>query len=437
MFMASLLTLSASVAHAEEANPNRVLVTDKGGVTKGFVIDYVEDMSFARVDGDVLAEVTVNEVSLTTLRLTIRMTPECRSYRLAVLPQTIANQLGNDPNAIRYINSLPPENVPTLYEDFNNGQLSGIELNPDSKYSVITIGMDMYGVEAGVFRADFETPAPPIVGNPHVDAKLVSKTLDSFTVQFTPNSDVQSYWMVAGEKGTMQAQYEQFAPMFGFSNFNEMIKMWGIEYHGPVENTWNEMAPNTDYEVFVAMTDKKGNFAPYETYEFSTESLGGKGEASVAIRLESFTASDWGGEILPTQAIRFTPNDQASCYRMIVYLASVYDADKEAIQSELCSDPDMPFVGWFQYREQVGEYQLNLSTDYVALAAAKNIDGKWGKVTELRFTTPSTCPGYSPRPGIEAVNTPQRRLGNHPSSLIKAGVIPSINLAPRRVTLEH
>ena len=125
MILASLLTASAAFAQGQEANPNRVLVTDKGGVTKGFVIDYIEDMSFARVDGEVLAKVTVDEVGLTSLRLTIKMTPQCRSYRLAILPAVVADQLGNDANAIRYINSLPAGDVPTLNEDFNKGQLSG------------------------------------------------------------------------------------------------------------------------------------------------------------------------------------------------------------------------------------------------------------------------------------------------------------------------
>lgn len=398
MILASLLTVSAAFAQGQEANPNRVIVTDKGGVSKGFVIDYIEDMSFARVDGEVLAKVTVDQVGLTTMRLTIKMTPECKSYKLAVLPQATSNQLGNDANAIRYINSLPASNVPVLDEDFNNGELSGIELNADSKYSIITIGIDKYGIEAGVFRADFETPAPPIVGNPSVDVKVLDTTLDSFTLEFTPNKDVRSYWTVAGEKGTMQEQYEQFAPMFGFSNFNEMIKMWGIERSGTTSNTWSDMAPNGEYEVFIAMTDANGNFAPYQVFDVSTLSLGGKGEAEVAISLVSFTATDWDGKMLPTQAIKYSPNDQAACYRFGLYDAAVYDSSKKDIQEDLCSDPEMNVAYWFQYFEGVSEYQVDVNKEYVAIAAAKNIDGKWGKITELRFKTPATCPGYNGAP---------------------------------------
>ena len=58
----------------------------------------------------------------------------------------------NDLSAISYINSMPSSMVPVLYEDFDNGLLSGITLQADSDYAIMTVGFDNYGVEAGVFR---------------------------------------------------------------------------------------------------------------------------------------------------------------------------------------------------------------------------------------------------------------------------------------------
>lgn len=432
IFLASFLAPLFCRAQADNT-PNRLIVTDKGGVTSGYVIDYLEDLSFARVDGQVLAKVTVDEVDLTTLTLTVTRTPECVAYKLTVISSLVADQLGNDANAIRYINSLPAGDVPLLYEDFDRGTLSGIELNADSKYSVITIGIDSYGVESGVFRADFETPAPEVVGNPHVGMEILETTQTSFTVKFTPNQDVQSYWTVAGEEGTMQEQYEMFAPMFGFTNFSDMIRMWGIEYQGECENTWNDMAPNTNYEVFVAMTDANGNFAPYETYTVSTASKGGPGEASVNITLGSFEAADWDGEILPSQTITFTPNDQASCYRFSVYEAATYDANASEIKADLCSDPDQPYAYWFFYEEFTTDYQLNLNSPYVAIAAAKNINSEWGPVKELRFTTPAECPGYDGTRSPASKNL--RKRATAPAKT-QRGVIPAIKPA-RKLTLTH
>lgn len=396
LLAASALTAFAGFAQTAEEAPNRILVTNTAGGYTGYVIDYTDNISFARVDGEVLAKVEINEIGLDEMRLTVKRTPDCNYYKLAVLPQNTTNQFINDASAIGYISSLPSDMVATLYNDFDNGSLTGIELLPESDYSIITIGVDQYGVQAGVFRADFSTPAPEIVGNPHVDAVQTASTLTSFTMTFTPNDDVQSYWTVAGEKGEMQSQYEMFGPMMGFNNFSDMIRRWGIEKQGPMENTWTDMAPNTEYEVFVAMTDANGNFAPYEVYTATTEALGGPGAASVEIKIGDYYLDDWGdGKMSPTLEIEYVPNDQASCYRMLVYPASEYDADPVGYKDNLCSDPQMSTVGWFQYEAGIGYYQIEPSTDMVIVAAAKNGNGEWGEVNEVRYTTPADCEGYT------------------------------------------
>lgn len=432
LLLASMVTAAAGFAQTEEA-PNRILVTNTAGNYTGFVIDYLDNVSFARVDGEVLAKVEVNEVALDSLKLTVTRTPDCRYYRLAVVPTLTANQLTSDVSAIHYINSLPAANVPTLYEDFDNGLLTGITLNPESEYSIITIGVDEYGVEAGVFRADFATPAPVIAGNPHVEAVMTANTTDSFTVEFTPNDDVQSYWIVAGEKGSMQQQYEMFGPMFGFSNFSDMIKSWGIQYQGKQTYTWTDMAANEEYDVFVAMTDVNGNFAPYEQYTASTASLGGHGDAFVDIEPSAYEMTEWNEEMAPTQSIQFFPNEEASCYRYGVYLASTYDENAEEINAELCSDPAMPTAYWFFYEPVEADFQIDPSTEVVAIAAAKNIDGIWGEVNVLRFTTPDECEGYVPAQAPARKNVVERKAQTKAAAPAK-GVMPKFEM-PKKVEL--
>ena len=396
LFIAALVTSLAGFAQTEENVPNRILVTNTSGNFTGFKIDYLDQVSFARVDGEVLANVSVNAVYLDSLKVSVTRTPECMYYKLAVLPQVTANQLRDDVTAIRYINSLPSSMVAVLYDDFSDGLLTGIQLNAESNYSLYTVGIDRYGVEAGVAKAEFSTPAPEIVGNPHVDMEIVETTLYSFTLAFTPNEDVFAYWTVAAEKGTMQQQYEMFGPMFGFSNFSDMIKMWGIERYEACENTWNQMEPNTEYEVFVAMEDANGNMAPYEVYEVSTDPLGGPGEASVAVTVVDYALSDWYGEEAPTLTVKFVPNDQTSCYRTMVVSAESYAADPEAAKAELCSDPWMPTSNWFIYGEATYDFKVPLSTEVVILAAGKNINGEWGSVTEVYYTTADSLEGYEP-----------------------------------------
>lgn len=434
IFLVSLITSIVGFAQTEET-PNRILVTNTAGNYTGYVIDHLDNISFARVDGEVLAKVEINEVGLEEMNLTITRTPDCNYYQLAVIPTVTANQIKDDVNAIRYINSLPSDMVPVLYEDFSSGELTGIELNSDSEYSIFTVGYDRYGVAAGVFRADFVTPAPEIVGNPHVEAKLVEATRDSFTIEFTPNDDVLSYWLCAGEKGTMQQQYEMFSSMFGFSNFSDMIRMWGIETRGPKENTWPAMNPNTEYEVFIAMTDANGNFAPYEVFEVSTLSLGGHGDAYVDIKEAGYELSNWDGELKPTLSLEFTPNQETSCYRVGVYLASEFEEFKDEILADLCSDPFMPMAYWFHYEPVTGEYQIDLNTDCVAVAAGKNIDGVWGQVNEYHFTTPSVLAEYEAPAAPVKKGVVPRLMPKKKDAIVK-GQLPIVKMNKNKVELK-
>ena len=140
--------------------------------------------------------------------------------------------------------------------------------------------------------------------------------------------------------------------------------------------------------------------APHTVFELTTKSLGGEGTAEVAITIGEYTLGEWWDEegntvMLPSQFITYTPNDQTSAYRFGVYLASNYDADAEAIKEELCSDPPMPTMGWFFYEELTTDYQIDPNLDCVVIAAAKNANGEWGPVTEVRFTTPADMPSKS------------------------------------------
>lgn len=440
--LTALTTLFSAPAFAQETAPegesvpNRILVTNNAGTYTGFKIDYIDQVNFARVDGEVLANVEILNVDTEELRLKVTKTPDCNYYKLAVIPRVTADRFTNDEGCIHYINTLPSTMVATLWDDFTDGALTGIELNSESDYSLITVGVDRYGVEAGVVRVDFSTPAPVIEGDPHVASEIVSVDRYSFKIKFTPNDDVTAYYLCAGEKGTMQQQYEMFAPMMGFSNFSQMIKMWGIERYEENEVEWNQMLPGTEYEVFIAMTDINGNFAPYEVCEVTTLGFGGPGEASVAIEIGDYFMSEWDGDMLPTQTISYIPNDQANGYRMEVYRASYYAENAEDCKAELCSDPWMPTSGWFQYEPASFDYPIMPGTALTIIAAAKNGEGVWGPVTELNYTTPDTLEGYDPE---AAPARPSVRKGYAPKNMKAAslpkGVLPKFE-APAKSALE-
>lgn len=435
-FLLGASLLIAPVLGAQTSqDPNRVLLNFPGGFNyKSFVIDNVDSITFARVEGEVAAKIKIIEVGDNELTLDIERTDACSSFLINVIPQSIANQVtDNDPAMFNYLTSL---NSPRCYDDYLGGKLTGLELVPGGEYSVVTAAYDDLGTEVGISRADFKAKTPELVGNPQVTAELVESTLNSFTVKFTPNDDVAKYYTVAGEKGTIQSQYEMFGPMFGATCIEQLIQMWGIETVGEKTETWDNMAPNTDYEVFVVSLDENGTYAPMQIFEYSTLSQGGTGAAYVNVTPTKYELADWGGEQKPSLYIKFEPNDQAYCYRFNVAVAANYEADKEGYKEALCSDPPMPTAYWFFYEPMETDFQVDPNTDIVILAAAKNSNNEWGEVNEYRYTTPATVDGAAKvAPKAAGKGILPRLVPGAKTVLPGSGCIPSLKKAA--VSLSH
>ena len=402
-YIFSLITLmlsvlgSFTVANAEEAVvPNRILVTNTNDNISGYVIDNIKDIKFAYVEGEVRAKVEIFEVELDRIVLSITRTPACKTYRIDLVPRTVANSF-NDVSAISYVERYGTEPYDV---DFTEGEMSDINLAPGAEYSIITVGYDEYGIASGVEMTPFKTPAPNIVGNPHVDVTFVSATTNSFTLTFTPNEDVEEYYLCSFESGTVEEYFAVFGPMMGFASINEMVVGFSMgKYYISRETiTFNEEEPGK-YDVVIVMVDKNGNYAPYETYTASTYMGGGNGEARVNVEIGNYYADDWGdGKLVPTLGIYFDPNDQTYRYRAMVYLASVVDEyGIDAVIADIKSDPPMPgAIGWYNYEEFYNEYSIQPSTPIVVVAAGQNADLEWGEATVLNYTTPDICPGYTP-----------------------------------------
>lgn len=388
LLVIAALLLSCGL-YAQNTEINRLLL--HGSSTKGFIINNVDSLTFATVEGEVAADIELLSYDLETLTVAITRTASCEGFKIAFEP-TVSIASMSDQYLAEYIDNNENE---IYYQDFTSATMSGIEILPSTEYTIITVGIDTYGVLCDIRKVEFTSPAETIDGNPEVATEIVELNYFDFTVKFTPNEDVSRYCVVSGEKGTMQDQYEMYAPMLGFSNFGQMIEMWGVSFTEEGSFQWTNMAPGTEYEVFIQAWDKDNKMAPYQVFELTTLSLGGEGTAEVTITLGEYKLADWWGEMLPSQFITYTPNDQVSAYRFAVYTAEQYDPDSEAIRQELCSEPPMPMVGWFYYEEVTTDYQINPNTDCVAIAAAKNINGEWGPVTELRFTTPADMPSKS------------------------------------------
>lgn len=441
ILMGAAMLCAALPATAQDAqpveNPNRAIMIEKSGQYKAYMIDRVDKMQFAKVDGPCTAAIDIKGYDDAKGELTLAITRQegCEAFKLAVLPAVQLATITDDAGVIGYVNARGAASEP-YYQDFDNATLSGVNFEADTEYTVVTIGMDKYNTEAGVSRANFTTPAVPIVGEPKVECEFSDITKTSFMCHFTPNNDVKTYYFVSGEKGTMQAQYEMFAPMFGFSNFGEMIKMWGVAKDVAEDYEYKNMTSNTEYEVFVQSLDVNDNMAPYQVFEVSTLPAGGEGASVVDITTGQYinrTQTVDGADVTkPYLDINFVPNDQTWRYRLNVVLASYYDNDVDGYNNELRQEPPQPnMLGWWEYENVSDAWQIDPNTEVVILAAGQNANGEWGEINAFRYTTPAAVQGMpAQRTGMAAAKA-NRGIIPTPRTAKAANQPGTVRLTPR------
>ncbi|MDE7496502.1 MAG: hypothetical protein K2M67_06610 [Muribaculaceae bacterium] len=389
ILLSAALLLGSFVVGAQGSDPNRLLVVSPDESFKSFMIGRVEAIEFREME-NAYTELQLGAINGSTMEVSATMSPTCSSYLLDVMPAVLARQFQSNPAGLfSYLNQ---SGAGSYNENFSKGTLSGLDdLKSNTEYAVVTASYDQLGTECDVRMAFFTTPKANINGAPSVECKLLNATQSTLTFAFTPNKDVNGYYMVLGDKGTLQEQYEQFAGMFGFANVGDMVKAWGayVAHDEYEEHTWKDLEPNKEYEVYVLSCDANENDANLQIFYGSTAKMGGSGDAFVNIKVDGYRYANWDNEQKPSLFISYSPNDQTGAYRISVQYATNYDQDPEGYNEDLCQDPPAAMAHWFQYGNITTDYQINPNTEVVIMAAGKNADGKWGKVNTMRYTTPA------------------------------------------------
>lgn len=414
LYVTLLSAFVAGSACAQSLSNDRMVVTNSIGQTTSFAVDRVSSVTFPQAKGEAKVDLSVNSVDQTSVAFTATRNEFAHTFKFDILTKLSANTM-SDEQLAWYVDT---KNKSSYSDDFSNGvvSLESFGAKPLTDYVAVAVGYDEYGTPCAVSRAEFTTKPAVLVGDPKVTSELANVETRSFSLTTLANDDVLGYATLAGEKGTIQQQFTQFAPMFGFGNFSDMIKGWGYPHEKPetgwvsATDEWTNMEPGTDYQIFVQAWDAKGNFAPCDTINFTTKVKGGQGAAAVSMTLGDYKLTDWNGQQLYSQFITFTPNDQSSCYRFQVCTAAEYDKDAEGWKESVKQDPPMPMANWFFYETLTTDFQINPNTEAVALAAAKNANNEWGEVEVLRFTTPSANGGVASAPAKGKIAT--RKMHN-------------------------
>lgn len=399
------LAMSTGVQAQTDVVPNRMII-HSSVASKAYAVDHVDSISFARKEGEVKANLEFlryekNEDEGDIVYVKVTRTDPSSTFRIDVLPTNTAKQY-DDLTFARYFERMSGTQ---LAEDFSEGKLSGFptEFTANTSYTVVTLAYDEYGVPCQVSRAEFKTPKVPTVGTPSVTYTVDETTSSSFTLTVTPNKDCAEFYWCQFEKGKAQEQFEQWGPMFGLSSIEAMIKQFsGKPYSEEATNTWNELAPGTDYEVAVLPVDVEGNFGDLVYIYVTTKGQGGEGIAQVTATVGDFVKY----EDSYVQTVTFTPNDQTALYHDAICAKDKYEElggdkwAKEYLMQDIKENPN-----WNQYGVDKYPFTATPNTAYYALALAKNAKGEWGPLTKHEFTTGAAPAGVAP---AKAVAMPKR-----------------------------
>lgn len=397
-----------SIVSFAQTNPNRMVLYPKEGDMQGFLVERLDSIKFHKVEGCVAADLELVRIDMEKPMFVIKVTrtEKCVAFQVAYLPSTIANRL-SDAGLVNYVNT----NEPTFYsQDFTAGELTGTTaIEHDTEYTIVTVGYDEFRTPCTVCRVTATTPKKPLVGNPSVEISVTDTQARSFTVHFTPNSDVKEYYLLAMEPDLFEQQYQMFAPMFGFKNHGDMVKAWGARMDSEGDYTWPEMKPNTLYRIYVQALDAADTYAEIQTADLTTAKLGGSGDAYVNITLGDYKLEEWPDESgnlhdAPSQYITFAPNDQTSRFRVLVYDKKTYEDYKDDIKSSMLEEEG----NYDFYEVYTDAYQVQANSDYYAIAVAQNADGVWGEYNEFAFTTGDTPSKVIVAPGkVSSRNMPK------------------------------
>lgn len=427
--LAAVLGMTGSMV-AQTDSPNRMLVVDQNEQYKGFDLGNVKSVGFATVEGEVAANVEILSSSRTELTVNVTRTPQCQSFLFNVISGVMAHQLESYPSS-SVSSYMERTGAQTYYEDFSGGKVTGFELDYNTEYAVVTMGIDRYGVPCDFRAAYFTTEKAPIAGNPQVNVEVVNAGLTTLDLHFVPNADTKEYYFCIFGEGQAQQQFDMFGPMFGFSSMGQMIMQFGGQpYVGEQDYQYSGMDPNTKYELYVQPIDVNGNMAELQVFNMETKSQGGSGTAAVEILTGDYKLAEWDGEMKPSQYVTYTPNDQTWCYRFGVFLADTYDADPEGCQQSVASEPPMPNMAhWFFYETITTDYQIDPNTPVVIVAAGKNADNVWGTTNVVRYTTPaavSGAPAMHKAPSLKGMDRIKARLTPVVRSKVP-GMVPALN----------
>lgn len=418
IFTLILCAVACMAVHAQD-DFNRLVIRDKAGAIHPYVLEHIDSMFFYNIEGRVAADIEVKEVKLKTsddtkdmVTVAITRSESCNSYQLTVVKQPVGDALTTDVQAARYFSQIKSY---TYYDNFTNGELTGFdfELQPNTKYYIITLGYDEIGTPCEMVKKEFVTPSKPIQGSPEVKAEIAELTPTSVTMSFKTNQDVGGYALTLFGKGEAEEQFNMFGAWMGFANIGEMVKAWGLKGTKDSTFTIGQLTPGKEYELYIQPWDVNETLTEYFKVDVTTPKFGGEGVAEVTLNVMEFGGDATNGY---WQRVVYTPNSNCNNHRDIIITEDGWNnmGGEDGVKTWLTSDEAKAYD---YYGIDDAKWNADPESTYYAVAISQNANEEWGPMVFKKFTTPKTT--------IELGKRKAKTIATRVSASKATGIAPS------------
>ena len=250
--LTALLALAWTGAVAQN---NRMVVVGKDGSKKAYMVENVDSIFFAKVNGTASLSLNVNSVINSDplnplVKATIKMEGLCSSYRYTVVPKQKADMM-DDTDVIRYFDTFFSEK---FTEDLNNQVLTGTYLTTGTQNTILAVAYDEFNVGCSVARADFE-----IAGDFDVEVTEVKEI--SMKLNIKPADQNMLYFVRCEEQKKLEgisdkalfdkekAYFEKMAE--DYQTTLDDVLNWNCQYGEQTDFELSGYKTGTDYTIYV------------------------------------------------------------------------------------------------------------------------------------------------------------------------------------------
>ena len=204
---------------------------------------------------------------------------------------------------------------------------------------------------------------------PNVTTTIDNLTPTTITASFDMDENCTKYHILADVVGGM----DQWVQMFGMP-LRDLVISWSIGVESDTTYTWTDMAPNTDYIVYVVAVNATDTSEVLMT-TCTTPQAGGEGASVVTVEVSNITHN--------SAVVTVTPNDQTSRFLDGVVEKAYYEEiGQDSLMSLIMVQP------YWLYETDVWEWlDLTPGMEYYAFAIGQNAAEQWGEMTIVPFAT--------------------------------------------------